>query len=119
MRVSTLTALGALAAVGYRSVVVQSFVVPRAISGLDPAGAPRAAPAGVAATPCATSARAVSKGGGRHHDELVGRGIGRGSLVLLRASMDGDDDDEFDAVGTLGATEPCLLQYITRYGSTL
>lgn len=111
MRVSTLTAFGALAALGYRSVVVQSFVVPRAISGLDPAGvgaAGTAAPAAVAATtPFATPARAVSKR--RGHCELAGRRIGKGSVVLLRASMDGDDDDEFDAVGNLSAKRALLL----------
>lgn len=107
MRVGTLTALGALAAVGYRGVVVQSFVVPRAISGLDPAGvgAPGAAPAAVTAIPCATSARVVSKRRGQRHCGIMGRGVGKGSVVLLRASMDGDDDDEFDAVGALRASE--------------
>ena len=111
---STLTALGALAAVGYRSLVVQSFVVPRAIPGLDPAsvGAACAAPPSVreAATSFATSARPVSKRRGRRNYELVGRSMGKGSVMLLRASMDGDDDDEFDAVGTLGASERCLFQ---------
>lgn len=104
LRVSTLGALGALAAVGYRSIAVQSFVVPRAISGLDAAGVGPAgsAPTAVAAaTPFANSARAASRKRDRRHCELVGSGIGMGSAVLLRASMDGDDDDdEFDAVGT-------------------
>lgn len=117
LRVGTLTALGALAAVGYRGVVVQSFVVPRAISGLDPAGvgAPGAAPAAVTAIPCATSARVVSKRRGQRHCGIMGRGIGKGSVVLLRASMDGDDDDEFDAVGALRASERCLLQCTACY----
>lgn len=102
VRVGTLGALGAFAAAGYRSIAVHGFVVPRAISGLDAAGVRPAGAASAAVatgTPFAISARAVSKGQGlRRRCEVARRGIRKGSAVQLRASMDDDDDDEFDAV---------------------
>lgn len=95
-RILPLAAFRGLVAVGPRALVVQSFVVPRAISGFDACSGATGTAAVVSRARPKAAARLVPRRRGRNHRALEGLDTERGTVAALRASM--DDDDEYDVV---------------------